>query len=662
MTLNIEILEQSFEKVKPRANEFAASFYENLFQLYPEVKPLFANTDMVNQEKKLLNSLVLVVENLRNPEALSPVLKALGARHISYGAIPQYYEPVGEALLLTFEQYLQEDWTPDVKKAWLDAFTAITSLMLTGAGVDYAPTTNKSEITENSEPQTITKPIEPKLEEIPQVEPDEPILTEILEAESSELPVEILVNSFEKVKPHANEFAASFYENLFQLYPEVKPLFTKTDMKNQEKKLLNSLVLVVENLRNPEALSPVLKALGARHISYGATPKYYKPVGEALLMTFEQYLQEDWTPEVKKAWLNAYKAITGLMLKGAVEESLPQVVEAQKPAIVPKTVKAEKPATLTKPSTLTAETPKESPQFQTEPQKKALISMQLDDQILKEIINNFTENYREFQTKISEQPFSEVLKQIPSKLIDAFWEAPVWLVAVGSAVIFTVVLVIVDDNSLLAEVLGAADTISLVVALVLFIKEAPDRRKQFHYQAWSIVDAAHNVKVSYARILAMQDLNEDGVSLRGLDASGAELVDINLSHANLSKANLIESDLSNANLSYANLDNANLSQAKLSGANLSHAKLGFARLSQANLSSTNLSNANLICADLSNANLSGANLKDASLSGANLEGAYLTGANLKNAKVSDYELSSAFLEGAIMPDGSKYKSSVSDRS
>ena len=281
--------------------------------------------------------------------------------------------------------------------------------------------------------------------------------------------------------------------------------------------------------------------------------------------------------------------------------------------------------------------------------------MQLDDQILKEIINNFTVNYQQFQTKISEQPLSEVLKQIPSKLIDAFWIAPVWLVAVVAAVMFTVFLIIVDDNSVLGEALGAADTISLVVALVLFIKEAPDRRKQFHYQAWGIVDAAHNVKVSYARILALQDLNEDGVSLRGLDAPGAELVDINLSHANLSKANLMTSDLSNANLSYANLDNANLSQVKLSGANLSHAKLGFANLSQANLSSANLSSANLICADLSNANLSGANLKDASLSGANLEGAYLTGANLKNAKVSDYELSSAFLEGAIMPDGSKYK-------
>ncbi|HAT15389.1 MAG TPA: flavohemoprotein, partial [Microcoleaceae bacterium UBA11344] len=47
-----------------------------------------------------------------------------------------------------------------------------------------------------------------------------------------------------------------------------------------------------------------------RHVSYGAIPKYYGPVGEALLLTFEQYLVEDWTPEVKKAWLDAYRAIT----------------------------------------------------------------------------------------------------------------------------------------------------------------------------------------------------------------------------------------------------------------------------------------------------------------------------------------------------------------
>ena len=40
MSLNVELLEQSFDKIKPRADEFAASFYEKLFTTHPELKPL----------------------------------------------------------------------------------------------------------------------------------------------------------------------------------------------------------------------------------------------------------------------------------------------------------------------------------------------------------------------------------------------------------------------------------------------------------------------------------------------------------------------------------------------------------------------------------------------------------------------------------------------
>ncbi|MFB2881201.1 pentapeptide repeat-containing protein [Floridanema aerugineum] len=423
------------------------------------------------------------------------------------------------------------------------------------------------------------------------------------------LNVELLEQSFEKIKPHANEFVVSFYENLFAANPEVKPLFTKTDMTNQYKKLLNSLVLVVENLRQPENLGAVLNALGARHVSYGVIPKYYGPVGAALLTTFEQYLQTDWTPEVKQAWLAAYQAITAEMLKGADEISSPKVAATVKPA----------ESTVSQPETKPEKDPKQ-------------------------------------REKTTIQDLLKVFTNIPKKLVDTFWVLPTWLVAVSAALLFILAYLFANENSVISEIVESADVLSLVIALVLFIKEAPDRRKQFHYQAWSTIDAAHGVKVSYARLLALQDLNEDGVSLRGLDTSGAELVDINLPKANLSSANLSATDLTNANLSYANLDNANLSQSKLSGANLSHANFGFAKLNQANLSSANLSNANLICVDLTQANLSGANLKNTSLSGANLEGAYLTGANLKGAKVSDFELSVAFLEGAIMPNGKKFKS------
>ncbi len=136
MSLQVEVLEESFEKVKPQANEFVTSFYDNLFTANPEAKPLFGSTDMAAQKKKLLGSLVLVVENLRKPEVLSDALKGLGAKHVEYGALPAHYPLVGGALLTTFEQYLKEDWTPEVKQAWVDAYGAITTLMLEGADYD----------------------------------------------------------------------------------------------------------------------------------------------------------------------------------------------------------------------------------------------------------------------------------------------------------------------------------------------------------------------------------------------------------------------------------------------------------------------------------------------------------------------------------------------
>lgn len=135
MSLQVEVLEQSFEQVKPKSDDFVTSFYDNLFTANPEAKPLFANTDMAKQKKMLLNSLVLVVENLRKPEVLSDALKGLGARHVKYGALPEHYPLVGNALLKTFSDYLGESWTPEVKQAWVDAYGAITTLMLEGA--DY---------------------------------------------------------------------------------------------------------------------------------------------------------------------------------------------------------------------------------------------------------------------------------------------------------------------------------------------------------------------------------------------------------------------------------------------------------------------------------------------------------------------------------------------
>lgn len=300
MALQVELLENSFEKVKPQANEFVASFYHHLFTDYPEAQPLFEGTDMEKQGGKLLQSLVLVIENLRKPDALSNALKGLGARHVKYGALPEHYPLVGATLLKTFEQYLGEAWTEEVQTAWVDAYGAITTIMLDGADYSEAEVQLKSEAT--------APPAD------------------------SGLQVELLETSFAQVKPVATEFADRFYDNLFTDYPAAKPLFANTDIKQQSKKLLQSLVLVVENLRKPDVLGDALQGLGARHVKYGALPEHYPLVGNTLLKTFEQFLGPAWTDDVKKAWIDAYGAISTIMLDGADYSEAALDLNAAQPA------------------------------------------------------------------------------------------------------------------------------------------------------------------------------------------------------------------------------------------------------------------------------------------------------------------------------------------
>lgn len=130
--MKIELLQESFGKVLRRRDEFIASFYERLFTMYPEVIPLFEKVNMVRQREKLLAALVTIVNNLRRPEILAPYLKELGRHHIDYHVRPEYFPMVGAALLATFEAFLGNDWTDELKDSWGEAYNEAARLMIEG--------------------------------------------------------------------------------------------------------------------------------------------------------------------------------------------------------------------------------------------------------------------------------------------------------------------------------------------------------------------------------------------------------------------------------------------------------------------------------------------------------------------------------------------------
>lgn len=285
---------------------------------------------------------------------------------------------------------------------------------------------------------------------------------------------------------------------------------------------------------------------------------------------------------------------------------------------------------------------------------------------------NKRKSKKSFNSRLSK--LERLFQSIPASLVVVFFSIPLYIVgtlAVGLSPARNEPICVSGNifhyrcwvPQLIESAFNSIETIAILSAIILYWKEAPNRKDQRHYEAWQVVEQAEGKETSYSRYKALQDLNNDDVSLERLDASGADLSRIILPGAKLQGANLQRSDLSMAILGEANLIGANLIGANLKAANLQNARLDVAHLTGANLSYANLihsdlKKADLTNADLTSANLANTNLEDAylnstDLSGAALNSAYLNGAdfiraNLINANLSNANLSNANLEGANM--------------
>ena len=128
----IKLVQDSFAKVAPIADQAAVMFYDRLFAVAPQVKAMFP-ADMTEQRKKLMAMLAAVVNGLGNLETVLPAASALARRHVNYGAKAEHYPVVGGALLWTLENGLGDGWTPEVAEAWTDAYDWLSGFMISEA-------------------------------------------------------------------------------------------------------------------------------------------------------------------------------------------------------------------------------------------------------------------------------------------------------------------------------------------------------------------------------------------------------------------------------------------------------------------------------------------------------------------------------------------------
>jgi hemoglobin-like flavoprotein len=128
--------------------------------------------------------------------------------------------------------------------------------------------------------------------------------------------VHLIRRSFAALARHEHVAALIFYRRLFEIAPELRPMF-KGDIEMQSKKLIEMLGVLIAMLERPHGLELELKAMGARHAGYGVKDEHYAVVGAALLDMLAETLGEGFTPEVRVAWIALYGAVEATMKAGA---------------------------------------------------------------------------------------------------------------------------------------------------------------------------------------------------------------------------------------------------------------------------------------------------------------------------------------------------------
>ncbi len=128
----------------------------------------------------------------------------------------------------------------------------------------------------------------------------------------------VVRKSFGLVERRADVAALVFYRRLFELAPEVRPMFTHVhSIQRQGDRLMEKLAVLVAALDRPQELALELEELGAAHAGYGVRTEHYAIVRRALLEMVAEVIGPAFTPETRAAWNALYDVVEGGMQRGA---------------------------------------------------------------------------------------------------------------------------------------------------------------------------------------------------------------------------------------------------------------------------------------------------------------------------------------------------------
>ncbi|MEJ2227822.1 MAG: globin domain-containing protein [Alphaproteobacteria bacterium] len=139
----LRIVRDTYTKIAPVATQVGEKFYDRLFSLAPETRKLFRD-DMSYQHEKFMSVVAELVNlhlrsllslpatQMEDSEAAMPTIRKLGKEHADWGVIPAHFGLMRTSLMTTMHEFLGDQFTPQVREAWEEAFDIMAKVMKNG--------------------------------------------------------------------------------------------------------------------------------------------------------------------------------------------------------------------------------------------------------------------------------------------------------------------------------------------------------------------------------------------------------------------------------------------------------------------------------------------------------------------------------------------------
>lgn len=132
----------------------------------------------------------------------------------------------------------------------------------------------------------------------------------------SQAEIVLLRESFNLLQRDEQTASERFYERLFEIAPELRPMFP-ADMSEQGMKFMSTLGVILDHLEQPLGLDAYLDNLAKGHRAYGVKPEHFAPMGQALIDTMREALGDEFPDGADAAWRRAYDELARDMIQRA---------------------------------------------------------------------------------------------------------------------------------------------------------------------------------------------------------------------------------------------------------------------------------------------------------------------------------------------------------